>query len=123
MLKAVNIEACFERFHDTFSPKIVGELNGQNVMLVRCEGDKIPWHTHDDEDEMFFVLEGTLEIMERDQSVTVNAGEFHIVRRGVEHRILPRGHVKLMLFEPADISHTGDVKAEITKDRFDRLSP
>jgi mannose-6-phosphate isomerase-like protein (cupin superfamily) len=121
IMKAVNIEECFEKFHDLFSPKIVGELNGQYVMLVRCEGDKIPWHTHDDEDEMFLVLEGTLDIMERDRSVTVKAGEFYIVRRGVEHRILPRGHVKLMLFEPAGISHTGKVKSEITKDRFERL--
>jgi len=121
MLKAVNIEECFKKFHDTFSPKIVGELNGQNVMLVRCEGDKIPWHTHDEEDEMFLVLDGSLDIMQRDGSVTVNAGEFSIVRRGVEHRIVPRGHVKLMLFEPAGISHTGKVRAEITKDRFDRL--
>ena len=121
MVKAVNIEECFEKFDDTFSPKIVGELNGQNVMLVRCEGDKIPWHTHDGEDEMFLVLEGTLEILERRDSVTVNSGEFYIVRRGIEHRILPRGHVKLMLFEPADISHTGKVKADITQDRFDRL--
>ena len=123
MADVVNIEACFELFGDTFSPKIVGELNGQNVMLVRCEGDKIPWHTHDDEDEMFFVLEGTLDILERDRNVTVNAGEFFIVERGVEHRIVPRGHVKLMLFEPVGISHTGKVKAEITKDRFDRLVP
>jgi mannose-6-phosphate isomerase-like protein (cupin superfamily) len=121
MTDAVNIEEYFEKFHDLFSPKIVGELNGQNVMLVRCEGDKIPWHTHDEQDEMFFVLDGTLDIFERDRSVTVNAGEFYIVRRGVEHRILPRGHVKLMLFEPADISHTGDVTTDITKDRFDRL--
>ena len=121
MMKAVNIEECFEKFDDTYSPKIVGELNGQNVMLVRCEGDKIPWHAHDEQDEMFFVLEGTLDILERDRQVTVNAGEFYIVRSGVEHRILPRGHVKLMLFEPANISHTGNVETEITRDRFDHL--
>ena len=123
MADVVNINACFEKFHDLFSPKIVGELNGQNVLLVRCEGDKIPWHAHDDEDEMFFVLDGTLDIMERHRSVTVTSGEFFIVERGVEHRIVPRGHVKLMLFEPAGISHTGKVKTEITKDRFDRLVP
>ena len=64
MAEKVNIEECFEKFHDTFSPKIVGELNGQHVMLVRCEGDKVPWHTHDNEDEMFFVLDGTLDILE-----------------------------------------------------------
>jgi mannose-6-phosphate isomerase-like protein (cupin superfamily) len=121
MAEKVNIEECFEKFHDTFSPKIVGELNGQHVKLVRCEGDKIPWHTHDDEDEMFFVLEGTLDILERDRSVSLSAGEFFVVQRGIEHRIVPRGHVKLMLFEPAGILHTGKVRSEITKDRFDRL--
>ena len=95
MADVVNIEGCFEKFHDTFSPKVVGELNGQYVMLVRCEGDKVPWHTHDDEDEMFFVLEGTLDLLEKGRSVTVHAGEFYIVQRGSEHRVIPRGHVKL----------------------------
>ena len=123
MAEVVNIEDCFERFNDTFTPKIVGELNGQYVMLVRCEGDKVPWHTHDDEDEMFYVLEGTLEVLEEGKSTTVQAGEFYIVRSGIEHRVVPHGHVKLMLFEPEGISHTGKVKAEITKDRFDRLKP
>ena len=66
MIKVVNIEGCFDRFADTFSPKIVAELNGQHVKLVRLEGDKVPWHTHDDEDELFFVLAGTLDVLERD---------------------------------------------------------
>jgi mannose-6-phosphate isomerase-like protein (cupin superfamily) len=123
MTDKVNLDEYFEKFHDTFSPKIVGELNGQHVKLVRCEGDKIPWHTHDDEDEMFFVVEGTLDILERDRTVSLRAGEFSIVRRGVEHRIVPHGHVKLMLFEPAGIAHTGKVKTEITKERLDRLCP
>ena len=121
MTAKVNLEGCFEKFQDTFSPKIVGELNGQHVKLVRCEGDKIPWHTHDDEDEMFFVLDGILDILERDKSVTLTAGEFYIVARGIEHRIIPRGHVKLMLFEPAGIAHTGKVKTDITKEHLDRL--
>ncbi len=121
MIKSISIAECFERFSDLFSPKIVGELNGQHVKLVRCEGDKVPWHTHDNEDEMFLVLEGTLHILLRDQSVRVGPGEFCIVPRGVEHRVVPEGHVKLMLFEPAEIEHTGKVKSEITKDRFDRL--
>lgn len=121
MIKAVNIENCFERFSDLFSPKIVGELNGQHVKLARCEGDKVPWHTHDNEDEMFLVIEGTLDILLRDQSVRVGPGEFCIVPRGVEHRVVPVGHVKLMLFEPAEIEHTGKVRSEITKERFERL--
>ena len=56
MNKVINIEKCFEKFDDTFSPKIIGELNGQYVMVVKLEGDKVPWHTHENEDEMFYVL-------------------------------------------------------------------
>ena len=121
MSNVVNIERCFEMFGDTFSPKIIGELNGQLVMVVRCEGDKVPWHTHEDEDEMFFVLGGVLEVHEKDKHVLLHAGEMYIVQRGVEHRVVPQGHVRLMLFEPAGIKHTGNVEAEITRKRFDRL--
>jgi mannose-6-phosphate isomerase-like protein (cupin superfamily) len=123
MSKAVNIEQCFERFSDTFSPKIVGELNGQHVKLARLEGDKVPWHTHDDEDELFLVVEGVLDILERDETLTLRAGEFYIVPRGREHRVIPHGHVKLLLFEPAGIAHTGDVRAEITREQYDHLDP
>jgi mannose-6-phosphate isomerase-like protein (cupin superfamily) len=121
MAKVVNIEKCFGKFTDTYSPKIVGELNGQHFKLARLEGDKVPWHTHDDEDELFLVVEGVLDVHERDEIVTLHAGEFCIVPRGKEHRVIPHGHVKLILFEPAGIAHTGKVQAEITKDRYDRL--
>ncbi|MBA4388634.1 MAG: hypothetical protein C0404_11685 [Verrucomicrobia bacterium] len=104
MNKAINIAKCFESFSDTFSPKIIAELNGQLVMLVRCEGDKVPWHTHADEDELFYVLDGELEVQQRGKSVTVGAGEMCVVERGTEHRVVPHGHVKLMLFEPAELS-------------------
>jgi mannose-6-phosphate isomerase-like protein (cupin superfamily) len=121
MASVVNIEKSFERFRDTFSPKIVGELNGQYVMVVRLEGDKVPWHTHAEEDEMFLVLDGVLDIYERNKKSVLQSGEFYIVRRGVEHRVVPQGHVKLMLFEPISIAHTGKVNAEITKEKFDKL--
>jgi mannose-6-phosphate isomerase-like protein (cupin superfamily) len=123
MAKVVNIADCFERFADTYSPKIVGELNGQHVKLARLEGDKVPWHTHDNEDELFFVVEGVLDIEEQGGTVTLQPGEFYIVPRGTEHRVVPHGHVKLILFEPEGIAHTGKVRAEITKDRYDRLDP
>jgi mannose-6-phosphate isomerase-like protein (cupin superfamily) len=121
MSSVVNIENCFQHFSDTYSPKIVGELNGQYVLVVRLEGDKVPWHSHANEDEMFLVLDGTLDILEREKKTVLQAGEFYIVPRGVEHRVVPRGHVRLMLFEPAGISHTGAAKSEITKEKFDRL--
>ena len=117
----VNLEKCFERFNDTFSPKIIGELNGQYVLVVRVDGDKVPWHVHDSEDEMFLVLDGELEILERDKTTVLRDGEFYIVPRGVEHRVVSKGPVRLMLFEPAGIAHTGQVKADITKKEFDRL--
>ena len=121
MSKVISIDKSFARFDDTYSPKIIAELNGQLVMLVRCEGDKVPWHTHGDEDELFCVLDGELEVHERERHVTLHAGELCVVRRGTEHRIVPRGHVKLLLFEPAGIQHTGTVTSEITRQRFDRL--
>lgn len=121
MSKVINIEKGFKMFDDTFSPKIVGELNDQLIMLVRCEGDKVPWHTHDNEDEMFFVVDGVLEVQKKDTSVILRAGEMYIVKRGVEHRVVPQDHVKLILFEPAGIKHTGEVKSEITKKQFDHL--
>jgi quercetin dioxygenase-like cupin family protein len=121
MSKVVNIEKCFELFEDTYSPKVVGELNGQLIMVVKCEGDKVPWHTHDGEDEMFLVVDGVLAVQEKDKNVTLHAGEFYIVERGIEHRVVPRGLVKLILFEPASIEHTGKAKSEITKKSFDYL--
>lgn len=121
MAKVINIERCFDKFTDTYSPKIVGELNGQQIKLVRLEGDKVPWHAHDNEDELFLVLEGVLSVYERDESVTLHAGEFCIVRRGKEHRVVPQGHVRLILVEPEGIAHTGKVRTEITKDHYDRL--
>ncbi len=121
MPKVINIAKCFAKFSDTFSPKIVAELNGQHVKLVRVEGDKVPWHIHDHEDEMFYVLEGILDIFTKSETIEVEAGEFYIVPRGVEHRVAPRGAAKLMLFEPAGIEHTGKVRAEITKDKDEWL--
>ena len=121
MPRAINLEQCFQKFSDTFAPKIVGELNGQHVKLARLEGDKVPWHTHDHEDELFFVVEGALDIEDRSGSVTLQAGECCIIRRGKEHKVVPHGHVKLMLFEPAGIAHPVKVQAEITQDECQRL--
>ncbi|MDX2435815.1 MAG: cupin domain-containing protein [Acidobacteriota bacterium] len=121
MLDVININDGFAAFDDLFSPKIVADLNGQHVKIVRVEGDKVPWHTHDAEDELFWVMEGELEVLTRDGSVTLQPGEFTVVPHGVEHRILPRGHVKLVLFEPDGIAHTGKVKADITLETYERL--
>jgi mannose-6-phosphate isomerase-like protein (cupin superfamily) len=121
MSQASNLDRLYARFSDTWSPQIVGELNGQQVKLVKLEGDKCPWHAHAEEDEMFLVLEGTLDIHLRGEVVPVAAGEFYIVRQGAEHRVVPRGQVKCLLFEPATTAHTGKIQAEITRLHLDRL--
>ncbi len=121
MHSKVILTECFEKFEDTFSPKIIGELNGQYVMVVKLEGDKVPWHIHDNEDEMFWVVEGELDIFEKGKTTNLKTGEFYIVKKGVEHKVVPIGKVKLILFEPSGIKHTGDVQADITKDHFDYL--
>ena len=90
-----------------------------DLKLIKKE--RLSYLDGDNEDEMFFVVEGTLDVHEKAETVTLHSGEFCIVPRGIEHRVVPRGHVKLILFEPAGIAHTGNVKAEITKDRYDRL--
>lgn len=121
MNQVVNVKKCFDLFDEQYCPKIIGELNGQQIKVVKLDGDKVPWHTHQNEDEMFFVIEGQLTIRLRDASFQLNPGEFQIVPRGVEHRITAHGPVKLMLFEPASLSHTGDVQSEITQTELQRL--
>jgi mannose-6-phosphate isomerase-like protein (cupin superfamily) len=121
MNKVINLEAYFAKVNDTWSPKIVGELNGQHVKLVKLEDDKCPWHSHAQEDELFLVIEGELQIQQRDGAVTLGPGEFYIVPRAMEHRVVPKPRARILLFEPTAIAHTGDVHAEITKMQCDRL--
>ena len=84
-MEVVNLRQKLATFQETWVPKIVGELNGQHVKVAKLEGDYV-WHAHQDEDEMFFVVDGELELQLRDRVVTLQAGEFFIVPRGVEHR-------------------------------------
>ncbi len=121
MPAAINLETQFARFTETWSPHIVGELNGQHVKLFKLEGDKCPWHSHAGEDEMFLILDGTLDIHLRDSVVPVGPGEFFIVRKGLEHRVVPRGSVRGLLFEPATTAHTGDVQSDITRQDYRSL--
>ena len=94
------------RFSDHFQPKIVGELNGQHVKLVKFQGEFV-WHSHDAEDEMFLVLQGAFDMQFRDKTVRIGEGEFLVVPRGVEHCPKADAEVSLMLFEPAGTVNTG----------------
>ena len=113
----VNLREKFEMFSDHWSPKIVGQLNGQQVKLAKVSGELV-WHDHAEEDELFLVQRGTFYLDFRDGStVQLSAGEFYIVPRGVEHRpYTKRGEEAwLLLLEPATTKHTGEVTNEMTQ--------
>lgn len=89
-------------------PKVIANLNGQEVKLVRVQGEFV-WHHHEDVDELFWVLKGELTIEFRDGNVTLAPGDLLVVPRGVEHRPVAREEVEMMLFEPSGVLNTGNV--------------
>jgi len=113
IVEKVNLEEKFALFDEHWSPKIIGELNGQHVKLVKLYGEFV-WHHHEQEDELFLVLGGRLRMDFRDRHVWVEQGEFIIVPRGVEHRPVAEEEVHVMLFEPATTLNTGNVRNELT---------
>ena len=116
----VNIHEKLAQIHDHWNPRIVGELNGQHVKLVKFQGEFV-WHSHSDEDEFFFVVRGNFRMDFRDHTVDLYEGDFLIVPRCVEHRPVAESEVEVMLFEPAQIKHTGDVVSELTVHEYQRL--
>ncbi len=116
----VNLREKLSLFSDYWNPRIVGELNGQLVKLAKLEGEFI-WHQHDNEDELFLVLEGRLTIELRDKSVVLEEGEFFIVPRGVEHKPVAEGEVHVLLFEPTSTLNTGKVRNELTRDQLETI--
>lgn len=119
-MEKVNIREKFDLFTEHWSPKIVGELNGQEVKLVKFQGDFV-WHHHETEDELFLVVEGSFEMEFRDRTVQLSEGEFLIVPKGVEHRPVAKEEVWVLLFEPATTLNTGNVVDEKTKLRLEKI--
>ncbi len=105
-MQKINLAEKFALFSDRWSPKIVAELNGQHVKLVKSLGE-FPWHHHADEDELFFVVRGWFRMEFRDRSVVLREGEMLVVPRGVEHRPVAEEEAWLLLFEPASTVNTG----------------
>ena len=101
----------FARITEHFRPKVVAELNGQEVKLVKVRGEFV-WHHHEREDELFLVIRGALRIEFRDRSVTLGPGEMLVVPRGVEHRPVAEEETEIVLFEPAATRNTGNVEHE-----------
>jgi len=120
IMEKINLAVKFSTFSDYFNPRIAGELNGQQVKLVKFRGEFV-WHHHDNEDELFYVVKGSFDMHLRDKIITVNAGEFIIMPKGIEHKPVAIEEVEIMLFEPATTLNTGNIENEMTKKELKRL--
>lgn len=119
-IEKVNLSEKLSLFSDYWNPRIVGELNGQQVKLAKFQGEFV-WHKHDEEDELFYVLKGEFKMEFRDKTVLLCENEFLIVPRGVEHRPVAENEVSIMLFEPASTLNTGDAVSYLTRERLSRI--
>ena len=119
-MKKVNLADKLSQFSDYFNPRIVGELNGQQVKLVKFKGEFV-WHHHELEDELFFVVKGSFDMHFRHKIIAIHEGEFIIVPHGTEHKPVARQEVEIMLFEPGTTLNTGNVENELTKIELDRV--
>jgi len=119
-MNKVNINDKLSLFNEHWDPKVVGELNGQYVKLVKFQGEFV-WHKHDNEDEMFFVIKGKFNMEYRDKTVELKENEFIIVPKGVEHRPVAKEEVSVMLFEPATVLNTGNKTNEFTKNHLEKI--
>lgn len=112
-MEKVNITQKLKLFNDHWHPRVVGELNGQHVKLVKFVGPFV-WHHHDREDEFFLVIKGKFRMEFRDRTVELAEGEFLIVPCGIEHRPVAEEEVHVLLFEPVSTLNTGNVQSEMT---------
>ena len=113
MIKKISLSDKFKLFDDIYVPKIVGELNGQYVKVVKCLGEYV-WHSHKTEDEMFLVIEGRLKILLRDKEIELKKNEFCIIPQGVEHKPVAEKLCQIMIFEPASTRNTGQIRHKYT---------
>jgi mannose-6-phosphate isomerase-like protein (cupin superfamily) len=119
-MEKVNLQEKFSLFSDHFKPRIAGELNGQQVKVVKFDGPFV-WHHHDVEDELFFVVKGRFRMEFRERHVWIEKGELLIVPHGVEHRPVAEEEVHVLLFEPAATLNTGNVQNVLTVETLEQI--
>ena len=112
----VNIKKKFQLFHEYWTPKILGEVNGNHIKIFKAKGEFV-WHKHDKEDEFFLVVKGVLKIKLRDREITLNEGEFFIVPRGTDHLPYAEEEAHILLFEPKQVINTGNAISEKTVEK------
>ena len=119
-MEKINLKKKFNLFNDYWNPKIIGEMNDQDIKIAKVKGEFI-WHNHKNEDELFLIIKGTLKIKFSNKTVELNEGEMLIIPKGVEHKPVAKNEVWLLLFEPNTTKHTGEIKNDITIDKFEKI--
>jgi len=110
---SINFKDKFSKFTEHWSPRVIAEMNNYQFKLAKVEGEFV-WHDHPDTDEVFIVIEGSLNIEFRDGSVTLESGEMFVIPKGVEHKPVASSECKIMLVEPKGVVNTGDASSELT---------
>lgn len=116
----VNLEEKLSQIQEHWTPHIVAELNGQQVKLAKLKGEFV-WHKHDEEDELFYVIKGQLQILFEEKTVHLGPGEMLMVPKGVNHKPIAEEEVEVMLFEPASTLNTGDANSHLTQKELKRI--
>lgn len=112
----MNIKKQLETIKDYYSPKIIGEVNDVFIKLVKIQGNKVPWHHHKNEDELFLIIKGELLFeIENQEAFTMKEGDLFIVKKGINHKVSSKKECHLMLIENKSALHTGNVSSEISK--------
>jgi mannose-6-phosphate isomerase-like protein (cupin superfamily) len=119
-MQPIDLNEKFEAITDRWNPRIVASLNGQDVKLAKIEGDFV-WHAHDEEDEMFYVVKGRLELHFRDKVEVLLPGQMIVVPRGEEHKPLATEETWILLFEPQSTDHTGGVATPLRREKSQRI--
>jgi mannose-6-phosphate isomerase-like protein (cupin superfamily) len=119
-MNTITLNEKFNQINDWWKPRIIAELNGQQVKISKVKGEFV-WHDHKNEDELFFIIKGTLKMMFRDKTVEVKEGEMIVVPMGVEHKPVADEEVWMILFEPNNIKHTGDVVSDLTVHNYEKI--
>ena len=112
-MKSVNLSEKFDKFSDYWAPRVIAEMNDYYFKLVKVKGEFV-WHTHDDTDETFIVLDGELIIEFRDKTITLKKGEMIVIPKGVEHKPASREECQIMIVEPKGVMNTGDADDQLT---------
>jgi len=119
-MEIVNVKDKISRIKEHWQPKIIGELNNQLVKVAKLKGEFI-MHRHDNEDELFYVVEGSLEIELKEKTLRLNEGDFVIIPKGIEHKPIAQKEVLVMMFEPNTTLNTGNVLNELTQKQLEKL--